>query len=89
VRVLSADVLQGPTLNNMMCEILNWQLANHTDPPCSSAKLAHPLTLRLPPEPASRKKQTAGTEMAVRAELMINSSLGGMYLELHKCTSMK
>jgi hypothetical protein len=53
LRVPLADMLQGPTLNNMVCDIFNRQLAKHIDTPCSRAKFAHPLTPWLSPEPAS------------------------------------
>jgi hypothetical protein len=46
-------MLQGPALNNMVCDIFNWQLAKHIHMLRSSAKLAHPLAPWLPPEPAS------------------------------------
>jgi hypothetical protein len=53
LRVPLADMLQGPALNNMVCDIFNWQLAKHIHMPRSSAKLAHPLAPWLSPEPAS------------------------------------
>jgi hypothetical protein len=46
-------MLQGPALNNMVCDIFNWQLAKHIHMPRSSAKLAHPVAPWLRPEPAS------------------------------------
>jgi hypothetical protein len=74
---------QGPILNNMVCGILNWQLAKHVHTPRSSAKLAHPLTPWLPPEPAScdskgvpAKAHPANTLQLCKGEIHSNQAQG-------------